>query len=77
MERTTESETKSKIVVFINERSTTVIPFANYVMSQDRGESFNSRRWLPTAGVGLDRHRLQAVGLFAVEDKRDRLMLRP
>jgi hypothetical protein len=52
MERTTGSETKSKIVVFINEVSTTVIPFANYVMSQDRGESFNSRRWLPTAGVG-------------------------
>jgi hypothetical protein len=46
------SETRSKIVVFVNEWSITVIPFANYVMSQDRCESFNSRRWLPTAGVG-------------------------
>jgi hypothetical protein len=34
MERTTGSETKSKIVVFIKEWSTTVIPFANYIMSQ-------------------------------------------
>jgi hypothetical protein len=34
MERTTGSETKSKIVVFVKEWSTTVIPFANYIMSQ-------------------------------------------
>jgi hypothetical protein len=51
MERTTGSETKSKIVVFIKEWSTTVIPFAIHVMSQDRGESFN-RRGLPPAFVG-------------------------
>ena len=30
-----------------------VIPFANYVMSQDRGESFNGRRWLPLLALGL------------------------
>jgi hypothetical protein len=32
---------------------------------------------LPTLVLGLDRRRLRAGALFAVEDKRDRLMLRP
>jgi hypothetical protein len=40
MERTTESATKSKIVVFNNEWSATGIPFADYILSQI-AESFS------------------------------------
>jgi hypothetical protein len=73
MERTTGSDTKSKIAVFINEWSTTVIPFANYAMSHDHAGSFNRHRGLSTAGVEAGQS--GQLVLFAVEEKRDRLVL--
>jgi hypothetical protein len=76
MERTTGSETKSKIVVFIKEWSTTVIPFANYIMSQIADNPSRAVAGDRLLVLGLERRCLRAVALFAVEDKGDRLVLR-
>jgi hypothetical protein len=77
MERTTGSETKSKIVVFIKEWSTTVIPFANYIMSQLAESPSRAVAGYRLLVLRLKRRRLRAVALCALENQGDRLVLQP